>query len=69
VTNSTFSLQDARMADAGTTSKKVAVNEGKGLSPPVTNSAIRAAIGFIIVIAVAAALAQSFSASPAFSSP
>jgi hypothetical protein len=57
------------MADAGTTSKKVAVNEGKGLSPPVTNSAIRAAIGFIIVIAVAAALAQSFSASPAFSSP
>jgi len=44
------------MADAGTTSKKLAVNEGKGLSPPVTNSAIRAGIGFIIVIAVAAAL-------------
>jgi predicted PurR-regulated permease PerM len=44
------------MADARTTSKKVAVNEGKGLAPSVTNSAIRATVGFVIVIAAAAAL-------------
>jgi predicted PurR-regulated permease PerM len=56
VTDTPLSLEDARMADAGTTSNKVAVTEGKGLAPPVTNSAIRAAIGFVIVIAVAAAL-------------
>jgi predicted PurR-regulated permease PerM len=44
------------MADVRTTSKTVPVSEGQGLAPPVTYSAIRAAIGFLIVIAVAAAL-------------
>jgi predicted PurR-regulated permease PerM len=44
------------MAEARTTSKNVTVSEGKGLAPPVTHSAIRATIGVVIVIAVAAAL-------------
>jgi predicted PurR-regulated permease PerM len=38
------------MADARTTSKKVAVNEGKGLAPSVTNSAIRATVGILLAI-------------------
>jgi mRNA-degrading endonuclease toxin of MazEF toxin-antitoxin module len=54
VTNNTLSLQDWANGRRRDDLQKGSRQRGERPVPPVTNSAIRAAIGFIIVIAAAA---------------